>query len=95
MIARAPVRREDPGSSLASPLSACLPFGIGDIDWLFLQALAAMLCGGVYLLVHQIYRYVVVPRGREEQVTLVCCGAPMAEEKREKLVTRLTKIKAR
>ena len=54
-----------------------------------------MLCGGVYLLVHQIYRYVVVPRGREEQVTLVCCGAPMAEEKREKLVTRLTKIKAR
>ena len=54
-----------------------------------------MLCGGVYLLVHQIYRFVRVPRGREGQVTLVCCGAPMAEDKREKLVMRLTKIKAR
>ena len=26
---------------------------------------------------------------------LVCCGAPMQEEKRERLVTRLSKIKAR
>ena len=59
----------------------------------FLQALAAMLCGGVYLLVHQIYRFVRVPRGREGQAS--CCGAPMAEDKREKLVMRLTKIKAR
>ncbi len=54
-----------------------------------------LLCGGVYLLAHQIHRSIAVPRGREGQVTLVCCGAPMAEEKREKLVTRLSKIKAR
>ena len=60
-----------------------------------MQALAVLLCGGVYLLVHQVYRFIAVPRGQEGQVTLVCCGAPMAEEKREKLVTRLSKIKAR
>lgn len=59
------------------------------------QALAAMLCAGVYLLVHVIYRSVSVPRGQEGQVTLVCCGAPMGEAQRKKLVTRLSKIKAR
>ena len=59
------------------------------------QALAVLLCGGVYLLAHQVYRAISVPKGREGQVTLVCCGAPMQEARREKLVTQLSKIKSR
>ena len=60
-----------------------------------MQALALMLCAGVYLLAHQIWKGVRVPAGQEGQVTLVCCGFPMKEEKRGKLATRLSKIKSR
>lgn len=54
-----------------------------------------MLCAGVYLLAHQIWKGVRVPAGQEGQVTLVCCGVPMKEEKRGKLTTKLSKIKSR
>ena len=60
-----------------------------------MQALALMLCAGVYLLAHRVWKGVRVPAGQEGQVTLVCCGYPMKEEKREKLATRLSKIKSR
>ena len=60
-----------------------------------LQALAVMLCAGIYLLAHSIYRVIVVPPGQEGEVTLVCCGVPMQEERREKLVTQMSKVKSR
>ena len=54
-----------------------------------------MLCAGIYLLAHQIWKGVRVPAGQEGQVTLVCCGSPMKEEKHGKLTTQLSKIKSR
>lgn len=54
-----------------------------------------MLCAGIYLLAHSIYRVIVVPPGQEGEVTLVCCGVPMQEERREKLVTQMSKVKSR
>lgn len=60
-----------------------------------MQALAVLLCLGIYLLVHHIWKSIRVPPGREGQVTLVCCGVPMQEERREKIATQLTNIKLR
>ena len=50
-----------------------------------------MLCAGIYLLAHQIWKGVRVPAGQEGQVTLVCCGSRMKEEKHGKLTTQLSK----
>ena len=54
-----------------------------------------LLCLTMYIIAQTIWKAVRVPPEQEGQLALVCCGVPMAEEKRKKLFTQMSKIKSR
>ena len=54
-----------------------------------------LLCLIVYSIAQTVWKAVRVPPEQEGQLTLVCCGIPMSEQKRKKLFTQMSKIKSR